>query len=152
MNLAHFGYSVIPELARGVTTALAVWAVPPAAPCPALACQPTLNCPEGFPCPSCTCQGNERHCPPIPSCHPYNSFAIGVVFGIIATLVVVCIIPAVLSSAGGFVKGYFVHLFARTARLPISASAAPTRLSAAQIALARRRQLTDSDPLALETF
>ena len=142
MYLAHLLPDIVPELARGVSTALAIWATPGCPPCPSLSCAPSLACPESHSCPACICQGSERACPASVDAPGALVFLVGFLSGIII---------AILFSQGGLNKilsilrclGYFVvsHLFARKQDSVI----APIRISAAQIALARRQQ-------ALETF
>ena len=142
MYLAHIVPEIVPELARGVSTALAIWATPSCPICPASSCAPSLVCPAAVSCPACICSGTERTCPVVAETPGALFFVWGLLCGVVATLVLVGPLPSVLASKGYSLLAFLLsRLFAR--RTPI---AAPTiRVSAAQIALARRQQ-------ALETF
>ena len=52
--------AAVPELARGVSTALSL----AAHRCPPCACNPSLTCGEAPRCPDCVCHGTRRACPP----------------------------------------------------------------------------------------
>ena len=142
MYFSHLLPDIVPELTRGVSTALAIWATPSCPLCPALTCTPSLHCAESNPCPACICQGVERTCPVSGETQGALVFLLGVLCGVIITLVLVGPIPAkIASNSYSCVSLLLARIFSR--RTPI---AAPTiRVSAAQIALARRQQ-------ALETF
>ena len=128
----HLLPEVIPELARGVSTALAVWATPGCPACPSLSCSPSLSCPESTSCPACICQGSERSCPVSVDTPRALLFVLGFLCGIVFTIA--------SGSGASFVKGYLLAVFPRCTR-----RSTPVRISAAQIALARRQP-------ALETF
>ena len=51
-----------PELARGVSTALALFSHR----CGDCVCSPQLTCPEVVKCPDCVCQGSSRQCASCP--------------------------------------------------------------------------------------
>ena len=143
MYLAHLLPDLVPELARGVSTALAVWATPSCPQCPSLTCTPSLHCPAATSCPACVCQGSERSCPASVETPRALIFLLGILCGVILTLLVFVIAPFLIHSCYKRVKGSFLHFLAR----PKAASIVQPlgRSSAAQIALARRQP-------ALETF
>ena len=65
-----------PELSRGISTALALLAVPkcPTSQC---SCSPHFVC-EPLRCPDCVCNGSNRACPdPLPTGAPWLVFLIG---------------------------------------------------------------------------
>ena len=66
MALAAVGRLIGPELARGISTALAIFSSSNS--CPDCNCAPVFTCPETRACPDCVCQGNQRSCPACPTC------------------------------------------------------------------------------------
>ena len=66
MALAAIGRLIGPELARGISTALAIFSS--SNHCPDCTCAPVFTCPESRACPDCVCQGNQRSCPACPTC------------------------------------------------------------------------------------
>ena len=65
MALAALARLVAPELARGLSTTLAIFSSSPKFP--DCVCAPVINFPEIRPCPDCICQGDKRTCPLCPA-------------------------------------------------------------------------------------
>ena len=121
--------TVAPEVARGLSTALALLSSPSCPPCQ-VDCSPSLHCPEVVHCPDCVCEGSLRHCATTP-CHCATSLVVG------GLAVGGCLLFAI-----GVWVGYQVRGSAAVVGKPVartSDSVGVVELSAAGKALARRQ-------------
>ena len=133
MALQAFGRLVGPELARGLSTALAL-SSQRCPVCPDSTCAPVVHCAEVHRCPDCVCQGSTRQCEVCEVCERivgtnYWAFVAIWFFGVIAGIV----FQRYCGGREETVKGIpFV---------PITEN----RLSAAAVASAKRKALQDNN-------
>ena len=116
--------AAIPELARGLSTSLALWSSQRS--CPDCHCNPTLQCPDVSHLPDSVCQEGLRVHPAAVPAAPLVFYLALVLCGII------------IGARGGTLWTYVSHWFYRKP-VKLTETSTPTTFSAAAFALSRRR-------------
>ena len=136
MALAAVGRLIGPELARGISTALAIFSSSNS--CPDCNCAPVFTCPETRACPDCVCQGNQRACPACPTCPSadWTFLALIWITGVLSGVLIVGYLKRERPVAASLTAESLIDQ--TYTEVPVQAASEP-RISAAAKALAKRK-------------